>query len=153
MIMIITFITPVLILLFFTPFYYWNIKNDINLKEYNISFEEAKQAYNDIIYYLTFGRTFNAGNFKVTDNFKDHFTDVKHIMIVLYVLWIFSVTILITLFILKYKRKININFIKYGAIFNSILLIFLLFVVILASFDFETAFAIFHKILFPGKTN
>ena len=142
--------------IYFRPFYYMQI-DSLNLEEETgHSKEEIIDAYNEMLDYLTLGKDFGVGAFKYSETGKNHFYDCK-------ILFDLNLTALITSFLIlclitvicKLKSKklwmpfgFHISF--YAAI--STLLVFAT-LGLLISLNFKKAFLIFHKLLFPGKSN
>ena len=142
--------------IYFRPFYYLHIKL-FNLEESGYTAVQIKEAYNEILDYLTLpGGSFHAGVFPFTESGAAHFADCKVLFTLNAWLFILSAIILITLFALK-KRGIitSLQIGKFHARFYAALaaLVLIVLVAVLASTDFDAAFVTFHSIFFPGKEN
>ena len=138
------------------PFYFWHIKL-LNLEQSGYSTAQIKEAYNEILDYLTLpGGTFSAGDFPFTESGASHFADCKVLFTLNAALLVCSALFIIAILVLKKQNRIQTLYIgpfhaSFYAAVTCIVLIVL--VVILASMDFYAAFVIFHSIFFPGKEN
>lgn len=141
----------------FRPFYYAHI-DAYDLTEFsNYNKSQIKEAYNEVLDYLIFpGGEFSCGELKYSEEGKAHFEDCKILFMLNNGVLLVSSLSLTTIFILRKKKKIPPLTIKnrpaafYAGVYSLILpLIAALFICI----DFEAAFTLFHKIVFPGKEN
>lgn len=143
--------------IYFRPFYYMQIES---LEIPEVSGEDIdtiKEAYNELLDYLTFpGTEFGTGEFEYTESGKAHFVDCKFLFMLDFWVFIASLVTVATLIILV-KRKVFQLCLPFGfhPIFVSAVSILLLFAIVaaLVAVDFDSAFTVFHMILFPGKTN
>ena len=143
--------------LLFRPFYYFHIEY-LNLPEHiSLTTAQIMQAFNEVMdYCLGFSDEFSAGVFPFSESGASHFADVR----VLFRLDLFcllgslGVVVLLNLFCKLKKIKARLFLGHHSYFWSSVLLglVFLL-VGILAAQDFNTAFTVFHKLLFPGKDN
>lgn len=138
------------------PFYFWHIEA-LNLEKSGYSAAQIKEAYNEILDYLTLpGGTFHAGVFPYTESGAAHFADCKVLFTLNAVLLALSALFIITMLVLKHRNRIQTLYIGsfhasfYAAIFCLALIVLVAF---LASMDFYAAFVTFHSIFFPGKEN
>ena len=142
--------------IYFRPFYYLQIKT-LNMEELTgYSYETIKEAYDQVLNYLTLSTPFGTGELKYTTEGYNHFADCKVLFNLNLIVLIVSFLIVITLIILS--KKVIIQFVDYFKFkpyfFTSIITILIpIIIVVLASIDFDRAFEIFHAIFFPGKTN
>ncbi len=138
------------------PFYYWHIEF-LNLDRFGYSAAQIKDAYNEILDYLTLpGGTFRAGDFPFTESGASHFADCKVLFTLNAVLLLLSAAAVLILLMMKKRghlTSLQIGCFHAGfyAAVTALLLVVLL--MILASMDFYAAFVTFHSIFFPGKEN
>ncbi len=143
--------------IYFRPFYYMQIDN-LGIEEYTWhTKEEIKEAYNLLLDYLTLpNKEFSTGVFQYSEDGKSHFEDCKNLFNLNLTLFIISLIIVATIFILHKKKKIKIcrpcgyNF---TFITGISALSFFGLLIGLCSIDFDNAFTVFHRIFFPGKDN
>jgi integral membrane protein (TIGR01906 family) len=143
--------------IYFRPFYYMQI-DSLGIEEYTWHTKaEIKEAYNLLLDYLTLpGKEFSTGVFQWSEDGKSHFEDCKNLFNLNLTLFIISLIIVATIFILHKREKIKIcrpcgyNF---TFITGISALTFFGLVIGLCSIDFDTAFTVFHWIFFPGKDN
>lgn len=130
------------------PIYYYHIKSlDLENKT-GYTYEEIKDAYDDIINYTVFNKEFKTGKLKYSSNGKSHFKDCKKLfMIDFIVLGITTIVIMI-------KKKLWSN-IKRINFWSSIVVMSSFTIILLSSLiiGFDKCFKLFHKIFFYGKTN
>ena len=138
------------------PFYYMHI-DLLNLERSGYSAAQIKEAYNEILDYLTLpGGSFHAGVFPFTESGASHFADCKVLFTMNAVLFVLSAIILIALYLMKKRGTISSLYIgRFHASFYAALsaLLLIVLITILASMDFYAAFVTFHSIFFPGKEN
>lgn len=149
--------TSIAIPIYFRSFYFWHIKL-LNLEKSGYSETQIKEAYNEILDYLTHlnCNTFSAGVFPFTESGAAHFADCKVLFTLNSILLICSLSFILIVLIQKHQHRIQTLYIGqlhascYAAIFC---LLFVICIVLLASIDFYDAFVTFHAIFFPGKDN
>lgn len=142
--------------IWFRPFYYWQI-DGLDLENYSgFTREQIITAYDDVLNYLNFGTPFKTGELKYSESGKSHFEDCK----VLFDLdtWGFIISgVLLIAAALLYKFKVirPAKLLKFDFYFYTGIAGVVIPVVagIAIASDFENAFALFHKLFFPGKTN
>lgn len=143
--------------LLFKQFYYLQIDNLHIEKDTGYSREEIETAYSEVVdYCIGIKKEFSAGNFKYSEEGKNHFADCRKLFILDLIVMI--ITILILLGWILLRKKLSINYYRpknhgagyWGAI---ILIISFTFLVGIGSIDFNKTFSIFHSIFFPGKSN
>ena len=124
---------------------------------YYYDYSVIKTAYNQMLNYLTLpGGTFKTGELPHTAEFASHMKDVKGLFMLNFWGLIISLATVITLLVLNKKKKIELRRpFNMSASFISAVSIFVVIAVIgsLVAVDFDKAFTIFHKIMFPGKSN
>lgn len=139
------------------PFYYAHI-DAYNLEEVTgKSREQIVSAYDEVLDYLTIpGKEFGTGDFLYSDEGKSHFEDCKVLFDLNAVVLIVSLLGIVILFILKKKSVFSLSrpFGKHISFsIGSFTLAFFLVLGGICSIDFNTAFVVFHKIFFYGKSN
>ena len=140
------------IVILFRPFYYYHI-NYLNIeKESGYKYDEIKEAYDDVLDYLTLNKEFKTGKLAYSEEGKDHFKDCKILFIINFI--ILGITSIVLIIKKKYFNKTMIK--KYNISFwSSILLLTLFIIVLITAFiiGFDSCFTIFHNIFFLGKEN
>ncbi len=144
--------------IFIRPFYYAHIDAFDLPSSSGFTKTEIKIAYDEVLDYLTnpCTTTFSAGNMKFSSDGAAHFLDCKKLFTTNFVvLLLSSFFISFTIFFKKRKKITTALFINHSPIFWSGIttLVSTLICGILIPLDPESAFTIFHKIFFPGKTN
>jgi integral membrane protein (TIGR01906 family) len=136
----------------FRPFYYIQIDLLDIKEETGYSYEEIKEAYDDVIDYCLLNKEFKTGKLKYSNEGKSHFRDCKILFIINFVILIISGII----YILKKKLFNNIKLFNCNIEFcSSVLIIFIFLSLLISSFviGFNDMFTIFHNIFFLGKDN
>ncbi len=136
----------------FRPFYYVHI-NAMDLPEQSgYSYQEIKDAYDDMMDFCVYGRPFATGVMKYSEDGKSHFEDVA-------VLFKIDLAVLaVTSVILIYSKVKKLSFMPVNGFsyryWGSWLLMAAFGIIgFLCALDFDAAFVTFHHIFFPGKTN
>ena len=136
----------------FRPFYYWQIK-DLNLvEETGYTYQEIKEAYDDVINYTTLNKPFKTGKLKYSIEGKDHFKDCQKLFMINFLILGISLIIIVI-------KKIKFNDLKVFKrsieFWSSILVLSTGLILLITSFivGFDNCFETFHKIFFPGKDN
>lgn len=139
----------VLSVLYFTPFYGWNIKG-LQLEEITgLTGEQLQENYNQIIHYnnpLVRGEM-ELSDFDMTEEFREHFRVVKDIFRVIWICFLAGIILLLGCgrWIRKYQLH---NYLLWAPVFQVLILggagIGLLL-------GWERFFTIFHEVLFPGQ--
>ena len=136
----------------FRPFYYSQIKT-LNIEEESgYTYDEIKQAYDDVIDYTTLNKEFRVGNLKYSNEGKDHFHDCKILFIINFIICGISGIIII----IKKLFYNTIKFHNYSISFISsciVLLIIIILLIISLIIGFDKFFELFHNIFFLGKEN
>ncbi len=136
------------------PIYYSHLKNTDMEKLGPYSKEEIKEAYDDVLDYVTFRKKdFSCGQLKFSESGADHFKDCRRLIALDFAVLLISGVITTVLLLLR--KRCNLYLKRLPAPFYSSVLGFLLLALVgLLSIDgFSFAFIIFHKIFFMGKTN
>ena len=139
-------------------FFYYAQINALSLpQQTGYSFEQIKEAYDQVLNYLTLpNQTFSTGVLKFNQSGAEHFKDCKILFYINFFALLLSSAFLILTFILTKKQKItlarpfnmSISFISALSILGALLIIG-----IVVSIDFTSAFNVFHHIFFAGKDN
>jgi len=142
--------------IYFRPFYYLQIKT-LRLEENTgYTYSQIKDAYDQLLNYLTLFQPFGTGVMDYSEEGYSHFADCKFLFDLDTIVMIVSFIVIITLIILERKNIIEFkNYFKFPPYFySSVLSIIIVLVLAIAiSIDFDKAFIVFHNIFFPGKTN
>ena len=121
------------------------------------SFEQIKEAYDQVLNYLTLpNRPFGTGVFLYSEDGASHFADCKVLFNLNLIVLITSSVILLLTFILKKKKLITLcrPFSMHPAFISALsILVLICVVLIFAIADFSAVFVVFHLIFFPGKDN
>lgn len=143
--------------IYFRPFYYMQI-NTLDIEEYSgFDRETIKEAYDEMITYCTVPFTeFSTGDLAWSEEGAGHFKDCKVLFILDGAVLFISLGAVIALAVLAKKGVFkparpfgfDVSFISAVSVLG-----FFSMVAALASINFERAFTIFHKIMFPGKDN
>lgn len=141
----------------FRPFYYIHIWLLGLTQSSGLSTDVIIEAFNDVMDYCT-GLTdnFSAGILTWSESGAAHFADVRKLFILdLGILAISLVTIVLLTILIKKLKLSNETLLKHRPSFwSAIVLIGMALVIGLAILiDFDSAFTLFHKILFRGKDN
>ena len=136
-------------------FYYAHITGMDLPNRSGYTYEEIKQAYDEVLDYLTKpGLEFSSGVMPFSKEGAAHFADCKVLFDLNAAVLVGSSAVLLILFFLRRKIGPYRLFHKPAAFWSAILVILLPIVVgALASIDFTKAFTVFHHIFFPGKDN
>lgn len=139
------------------PFYYAHIEYLELEEKTGLEASQIRQAYNEVMNYCTgLQPRFSAGVFPFSASGAAHFQDVRNLFGLDFIAMIFSLAFLLILGYFSGKRKISEwRFFNRGALFYGPFLTAVLFIGIglLAALDFNSAFRVFHQVLFPGKGN
>jgi integral membrane protein (TIGR01906 family) len=138
----------------FRPFFYWHI-GPLNLCEMvNLTTEQVKTAYNEMMdYCIGVTHTFSAGVLPFSEEGASHFADVQKLFVLDLRVLIVSSVLLLALLLRKGKKSVSL--LGHTPGFWGAIGLTVSFLVIggLAALDFDKAFVIFHKLFFPGKDN
>ena len=143
--------------IYFRPFYYWQIES-LELPDITgFSYEEIKQSYDSLMDFLLLpGGEFTTGVFAYSEEGKSHFVDCKGLFTLNTVCLVLSLVVSVALLILDKKGVISLRHPKgfhiVGVSGAGTLALFALLGGLIA-LDFDKAFAVFHRIFFPGKDN
>ena len=157
--------------IYFRPFYYMQIDSleikelvmeyndyfDLGYTEEQITNEALKDAYNEVLDYLTLGKEFGTGIFKYSEDGKSHFVDCKVLFDLNAAALIISLAVVVCVLVLAKKNTIRLakplGFNMFFCAGAGMLITFGLLGIAAVIAGFEAAFTVFHMILFPGKTN
>ena len=143
--------------IYFRPFYYMQIESLEIPKICGEDYQTIKEAYDELLDYLTIpGQEFGTGIFKYSESGKSHFVDCKGLFDLNAIVLIISLAAVITLLVLCKKGIFTMcRPFGFNVLFSVGSLTLGFFAVIggIVALDFETAFTVFHKIFFPGKSN
>ena len=142
--------------LFIRQFYYWHIDLYNIVEITGVSKENLILSFNELMDSLMFFKPFSEGVFPFSEEGKSHFLDCQVLFVLDYVVLIFSFVLLVIYLIALRKNK---NLIYRP--FNMSISVIMLFIPLLligalgtyALIDLNGAYAFFHKIFFPGKSN
>ena len=142
--------------IYFRPFYYMQIDSLGVENATGHTKTEIKEAYNELLDYLTLGEEFGMGVFEYSESGKSHFEDCKALFNLNTTVFIISFSaIIITSAICKFKKMklwrpwgLHMSFFAAA----SILSVFSVTGMLIA-LNFKKAFNIFHRIFFFGKSN
>ncbi|AEM68742.1 TIGR01906 family membrane protein [Mycoplasma putrefaciens] len=141
--------------IYFRPFYYWQIKS-LNIQQTSgYDYQTIKTAYDSIMNYLTLFADYSVGSLKSSAEGQAHFNDVKILFIICLTVFLISLIAVISISFYKLKHKAEFQNTKFTQSFYASISIIIFFAVItiLSAIDFNKAFVIFHKIFFIGKDN
>lgn len=142
--------------LFIRQFYYWHIDLYNIVEITGVSKENLIFSFNELMDSLMFFKPFSEGVFPFSEEGKSHFLDCQVLFVLDYVVLIISFVLLVIYLIALRKNK---NLIYRP--FNMSISVIMLFIPLLligtlgtyALIDLNGAYAFFHKIFFPGKSN
>lgn len=138
------------------PFYYAHI-NAMNMTEKTgYTYEEIKQAYDEMMDFCFYGGEFSTGVMRWSEDGKAHFEDVSVLFKTDFAVMAVSAIVLIVCYALKKRKGItpSLYYARGPEYWGPMaLLIAFVFIGIIGSFNFDVTFTVFHKIFFPGKTN
>ena len=143
--------------IYFRPFYYWQI-TPLNLP-FLTGKDPAviKDAFDRVMNYLTLPFTpFDTGEFRHSPEGAAHFADCKVLFFLNGAVLFLSVLTLSLLWILHKRNKITLlRPWGFSAPFYAASTLFFGFlgITVAVAVDFDTAFTVFHQLLFPGKDN
>lgn len=138
----------------FRPFFYWHIGPLDLCDMVNLTTEQVKTAYNEMMdYCIGISQTFSAGQLPFSEEGASHFADVQKLFVL--DLRVLAVASILLLTLLLWKGKKPVSLLGHTPGFWGAIGLGVSFLVIggLAALDFNRAFVIFHKLFFPGKDN
>ena len=138
-------------------FYYLQIEPLGLVDSTGLTFEQIKTAYDDVLNFLTLpGFEFKTGELAFSQSGKSHFEDCKWLFnLNLYALIASTITLIVILVLKRCKKIALVKFFNRNCYFYSAIIPLAIIVVLamVIAIDFNTAFEVFHAILFPGKNN
>ena len=157
--------------IYFRPFYYMQIDSleirdqvmvyndyfELGYTEEEINDESLKNAYDEVLDYLTLGKEFGTGIFNYSEEGKSHFADCKVLFDLNAIALLLSFAITTSVLVLAKKNIVRLarpfGFNMFFIACVGMLSVFVILGIAAVAVGFEAAFTVFHKILFPGKTN
>ena len=138
----------------FRPFYYWHIEPLALHSKVNLTAEHVKAAYNGMLDFCI-GKTdtFSAGVLEFSESGAAHFADVRILFLLDLGAFFGAAILLMGLLLLKGKKTRLLRGHTPGFWSAVGLGIVAMFVGVVAAMDFDGAFTVFHKLVFPGKSN
>lgn len=137
-------------------FYYAHIE-PMGLPQYTgFSVEQIREAYDEVLDYLTAGKEFGTGVFPHSPEGAAHFADCKVLFDLNRNILLASGAVLLILSLLRRLGKTgSYRLGNKSAAFCAAIFAVVLPLVLggLAALNFDRAFVIFHSLFFPGKTN
>ena len=141
----------------FRPFYYGQIESLGLCERTGLSFEQIKQAYDEMMdYCLGFRSDFSAGVLWYSEEGASHFFDVRVLFMIDFALIFICATALIVIAVILKKKKLSpYKFKGRSAPFWSVVSIGAVSSIIgvACAINFKKTFIFVHKIFFVGKTN
>lgn len=136
------------------PFFYWHIAPFHLTETVGLTVEQIKIAYNEMMdFCMGLTDTFSVGVLPFSVSGADHFADVRKLFILdlrVFVVAGILLTAMVALFSKKELRLAGHTPGFWGAVGLSA---GISAVGALVALDFDRAFAVFHKLFFPGKDN
>ncbi|KNG79681.1 TIGR01906 family membrane protein [Mycoplasma sp. HU2014] len=145
---------PIVFIIYFRPFYYWQIKSLDIEKTSHYDYSTIKTAYDSIMNYLSLFGSYSVGTLKSSVEGRAHFYDVKILFVICISIFLISLIGVISISIFKFKHKNSFKTKFNQSFYASIFIV--VFAIIIAVFtfaNFDKSFEIFHKIFFIGKNN
>ncbi len=143
--------------IYIRPFYYMQIDSLDIVEDTGFTEEQIRDAFDEVMDYLTLpGKEFGTGDLKYSEDGKAHFVDCRFLFQLNFWALLASSVIIAVIYVLKRKGLLSLSKVKgYGIPMLSGSVLLGLFSVIgaLIAVDFDSAFTVFHKIFFPGKSN
>lgn len=138
----------------FRPFFWWHIQ-PLDLPTLTgLTDAQIKTAYGEMMHYcIGLTDTFSVGVLPFSQSGADHFADVQKLFLL--DLWVLAISAIALLAMRLWKRNPAPSLGGHTPGFWSAVGLGVTFVTVggLAALDFDRAFAVFHKIFFPGKDN
>lgn len=143
--------------IYFRPFYYAHIEALDMPHVTDLTKEEIKEAYDEVLDFCTQrGGQFSAGVLKFSEEGASHFADCKRLFNLNLFALLVSATLIGVIIILKRTKIITLARPRgYNLGFWAGIGTLVSFATVggLAALDFDEAFRIFHTLFFPGKDN
>ena len=136
------------------PFYYLHIGPMELAERVNLSVQEVKTAYNEMMdFCMGLTDTFSTGVLSWSEEGKAHFVDVRKLFVL--DLWVLAAAAVLWIVLRLVRGKEPARLMGHTPGFWSAIGLGTVFLVVggLAATNFERAFVIFHQIFFPGKDN
>ena len=136
------------------PFYYLHIGPMELAERVNLSVQEVKTAYNEMMdFCMGLTDNFSTGVLSWSEEGKAHFVDVRKLFVL--DLWVLAAAAVLWIVLRLVRGKEPARLMGHTPGFWSAIGLGTVFLVVggLAATNFERAFVIFHQIFFPGKDN
>ena len=136
------------------PFYYLHIGPMGLAEQVNLSVQEVKTAYNEMMdFCMGLTDTFSTGVLAWSEEGEAHFADVRKLFVL--DLWVLAAAILLWVVLRLVRGKRPARLLGHTPGFWSAIGLCAVFLTVggLAALDFNRAFTIFHQLFFPGKDN
>ncbi len=136
------------------PFYYLHIQYTDIMSRFDITVQQVKMAYNEMMNYcIGLTDTFSAGILAFSESGASHFADVRKLFLL--DLWVLVVAAVLLTAVSLLRRKDPVKLLNHTPGFWSAVGLGVTFVTVgaLAALDFDRAFTVFHQLFFPGKDN
>ncbi len=135
--------------------FYFSQIDDLELEKASGATEdEIREAYNELLDYLVYPNAeFSTGVFEYSEEGKSHFEDCKDLFMLNFAVLIISAAFLLCAEILDKTKKLVLARRDLCAVSGGVTLSLCTLLVTVVSMDFDTAFDVFHKMLFAGKDN
>ncbi len=138
----------------FRPFFHWHIEA-FDLPELTgLTVTEIKTAYKEMLdYCIGLADTFSVGVLPFSESGAAHFADVKKLFLL--DLSVLAAAVILLIGVWFYSRRKPVRLLGHTPGFWSAMGLGVTFLTVggLAALDFDRAFAVFHKLFFPGKDN
>ena len=143
--------------IYFRPFYYAQISLWDLPGQTGQSAEDIRRSYDEVLDYLTLpNEPFSTGVFEYSEEGKSHFEDCKVLFDLNAWVLVFSALAVAVLALMNKKKVISFSRpwgLRPSAVAGGALLVLFSLLAVLLVIDFDTAFWVFHAVMFPGKDN
>lgn len=136
------------------PFYYLHIGPMELAERVNLSVQEVKTAYNEMMNFcMGLTDTFSTGVLHWSEEGRAHFADVRKLFVL--DLWALAAAVVLWIVLRFVRGKKPARLLGHTPGFWSAIGLGTVFLAVgsLAALDFNRAFTIFHQLFFPGKDN
>lgn len=136
------------------PFYYLHIGPMELAERVNLSVQEVKTAYNEMMNFcMGLTDTFSTGVLRWSEEGRAHFADVRKLFVL--DLWALAAAVVLWIVLRFVRGKRPARLLGHTPGFWSAIGLGTVFLAVgsLAALDFNRAFTIFHQLFFPGKDN
>lgn len=139
------------------PFYYAEINALGICESTGYSYDTVKNAYDEVLDYLTAGGEFGTGELRWSEEGRMHFADCKVLFDLNITVMLISALAVVLVCVLS--RLLQTPRVLAGGHFRpsffggTAALVLPSVFAVYAAADFDSAFTLFHRLFFPGKTN